>query len=140
MIGKISGLSAMNVCIGKSDFYEFLTGSKFYEEILIDEDEGEFAEDYLENTQLAGVKLEEFGAFLKNGNGYDNMIFNSKCCYTLMETLIANRQAENFIHLGPSFRFQTEEITKNGLVNLSIMNSVEVDPLLSSFWVAAASS
>lgn len=132
MVGKINGSSAIDVCSNKISFNDFIMTSDFFMEITnIEELEGN------RPTTLSGLRLEEYGAIHLNEGGYIPFQSNSKDCYTIIQELGTENIISQYIHIGPCFDFRQPELEKNGMSYLSIMNSIDTDPMLSSFWKPA---
>ena len=130
MVGKTNGSSALDVCTQKITFDEFITSSDFFLEITNVEDIDS------SKTTLTGLRLEEYGAVILKDGTYTPFQSNSKDCYSIIQELGSESIISQYIHIGPCFDFRQPELEKNGMSYLSIMNSIDTDPMLSSFWKA----
>ena len=132
LVGRSNGCSAMFVCAERQSFSDFIIQSDFYREI------SKVTPINKDHMKLSGIKLEEFGVLKWNGEGqyYDHTL-DSKEAATILQELSQNNQINQCIHVGPHYQFHLLEIEKRGLLDISSMSSIDIDPILSSFWRTA---
>ncbi|MCJ8275913.1 MAG: hypothetical protein HRT44_08435, partial [Bdellovibrionales bacterium] len=90
-----------------------------------------------QQTTLTGLSLEEYGAVYLKDDKYESFNSHSKDCYAIIQELGTESIISQYIHIGPCFEFRKQELEKNGMGYISVMNSIDTDPMLSSFWSAA---
>ena len=85
-----------------------------------------------------GVKLEEYGALLWDDEGfYKHLKLERKDAAAIMEELSTSYLMNQCVHIGPCCDFRQQEFSSAGLYNLSSISSIDLDPILSSFWKSA---
>ena len=132
LVGRINGCSAIKVCAGLQSIEDFIVTSDYCKENTL------IARFTQQNARLAGVKLEEYGALQWNEEGfYKNLIQESKGSSAIMEELSSSYLVNQCVHVGPCYDFRLKEFDNAGLYNLSSMSSIDLDPILSSFWKSA---
>ncbi len=132
LVGPINGNSAMAVCAGMQEFRNFIENSDFCKENTL------MARYTQQGTKLTGVKLEEYGALMWNPEGfYQNLEVEKKEATKIVEELSLNNLLTQCVHLGPTYDFRQEEFANVGLDGLASMSSIEMDPILNSFWKSA---
>ncbi len=132
LVGPINGNSAMKVCAGLQSFRDFVETSDYCKENTL------MARYTQQGTKLAGVKLEDYGAMMWNPEGfYQNLEMDKKEASKIVEELSLNNLLAQCVHLGPSFEFHAQEFNDVGLNHLASMSSIEMDPILNSFWKTA---
>lgn len=131
LIGTINGNSAMKVCSGLQSFQDFIATSDFCNENTL-------LARYTQSTRLAGVKLEEYGALMWNPEGfYQKLDIEHKSACAIIEELNFTNALAQCIHVGPCFEFRLDEFEAAGIHGLASMSSIEMDPILNSFWKSA---
>ena len=132
MIGRMNGCSAALVCSSQQTFDDFVTTSRFCQENTL------MARYTGPGTQLAGVQMEEYGALQWNEEGfYEPLKLEAKDAASIMIEISGDFLITQCIHIGPHYKFRLDEFEHKGLGRISSMNSVEMDPILSSFWKSA---
>ena len=136
MVGNNNGASALNVCSQACSFTEMLESSPYTQQLMKTNEEFE-TETILQDLRLSGLSLEEYGLVKRNGAEFENVTSSTKNCYGLLKKLQQDQQVEQFIHIGPHFDFRQSEFEKVGMTDFSLCNSVDMDPILNSFWKTA---
>lgn len=135
LIGRTNGSSAMLVCAEKQSFNDLIVESDFVQERL------SFRHLHnMENTetQLKGLRLEEYGAYQWSQEAlYNEKTFDSKDMIKILSELSNENLVDQCINVGPQCEQQQNEFEERGLNNLSSMSSIDLDPILSSFWKSA---
>lgn len=133
MIGRSNGSSALKVCAGRQGFHDFIYQSEFFSEnqnvkLLVDTD-----------TQLVGSCLEEYGLYewSHEQQEYIAGVTKSKEGAGIVDELNLRQMIQQCIHIGPYNNFRTKEFEKLGSQTVSAICSIELDPILNSFWRSA---
>lgn len=132
LVGQVNGCSAMKVCAGLQSFRDFVDSSDFCRENTL------VARFTQLGTKLAGVKLEEYSALMWNPEGfYQELSIEQKEGAKIIEELSTSNMLSQCVHVGPHYDFRHSEFENAGIYGLASMSSVEVDPILNSFWKSA---
>jgi len=132
LIGQLNETSAMKVCADKQSFSDLIYESDFFKE--------------LQNIKtispqplfLSGNPLEEYGTFAWNTDGFYQTIESpSKEASILVAELFNENKIQQCIHIGPHYQFRLTEFEKWGLDSIPSMSSIDLDPILNSFWRTA---
>ena len=132
LVGPINGNSAMKVCAGVQNLRDFIEQSDYCKENTL------MARYTQQGIKLAGMKLENYGALMWNPDGfYQSIETEHKNAAQIVEELTFSNLLTQCVHIGPHYEFRKEEFEKAGLNTLASMSSIEVDPILNSFWKSA---
>jgi hypothetical protein len=132
LVGPTNGNAAMKVCAGLQDFKDFVETSDFCNENTL------LARFTQQETQLAGFKMEDYGVLVWNPDGfYQSLEVDAKNAVNIIEDLNASYLLSQVVHLGPTYGFRDEEFNGAELLSLATMSSIEMDPILNSFWKSA---
>lgn len=132
LVGRTNGCSAALVCSGKQSFEEFVRGSRFSQENTL------LAHYTDQKTKLTGVELEEYGAFEWNSEGYYQVLHTkTKVANKILEELSTQNVISQCVHVGPHYDFRLKEFEEVGLYAVASMSSIDMDPILNSFWKSA---
>lgn len=130
MVGRTNGSSALKVCAGTQTFEEFIVQSEYCNSLN--------GVAQLNTTKLAGIAIEEYGVFQWNNEGdFENFDATSKEAAKIVEELSVDNKINQCIHIGPCADFRMQELADGGVDLISSMNSIDLDPILSSFWKSA---
>ncbi len=133
LIGRNNGLSALKVCAQMQTFEEFVVTSPFCQENTL---MGRFANQ--KNSKLFGTELEEYGVLQWNHDGYYEVIESKqKNAPGILEDLSKKHLLTQCIHVGPTYDFWLDEFEKKSMMTLASMSSIDLDPILNSFWKSA---
>lgn len=131
LVGRINGCSAIKVCADKQSFEDFIFESEYISETV------NIATLVPQKTKLTGLVLEEYGVYKWNAAGeYLDVETDTKEAAKIIEDLSVDHDLHQCIHVGPCFDFRIQEFEKKGL-DISSMNSIDLDPILNSFWKSA---
>lgn len=131
LVGRVNGCSAIKVCADKQNFEDFIFQSEYISETVD-------VISPLNSQKLTGLVLEEYGVYQWNPAGeYNGFDTETKEAAKIIEDLSAENSLHQCIHVGPVFDFRLQEFEKRGLEHVSSMNSIELDPILNSFWKSA---
>ncbi|MEM7646544.1 MAG: hypothetical protein AAF203_06530 [Pseudomonadota bacterium] len=129
LVGPFNGCSAMLVCADRQSFGEFIAESEFFQDLAGTEKK---------MTHLSGLKIEKYGVLCWNNEGaYEDYSFEAKEVSTIMQDLQQENLFQNCVLVGPHTQFRTEEFVDAGLNDIQMVNSIDMDPILSSFWRSA---
>ena len=116
---------------------EMISQSPFVQN-LVQEDSSMFSgQETLEDTTLTGLCLEEYGLVKQSDGQFNTVHWPTKDCYGLLKNLQLDYQVEQFIHIGPAFDFRIQDLEKKDLRDIALSNSIDMDPILNSFWKTA---
>jgi hypothetical protein len=133
LVGRVNGCSAMHVCAGLQSFEAFVETSDHCKENSV---MARFSQQ--PETRLTGVKLEEFGALRWNPEGfYQELHLDKKNAAELVDQLNVSSILSQCVHVGPYFDFHISEMENAGVLGIPSMSSIEMDPILNSFWKTA---
>jgi hypothetical protein len=122
----------MQVCAGLQSFDDFIETSDFCSENTL------MARYTQQETKLTGVKLEAHGGLMWNPEGfYQELDLQAREASKIIEQLNLNHLLTQCVHVGPTFEFRQQEFAAAGLSTLASMSSIDMDPILNSFWIAA---
>jgi hypothetical protein len=132
LVGSINGASALKVCAQGVDISGFISASELISKHLNPQQE-------VATTQLTGMSLEEYGVYQWNSElgAYQEWETSSKDATRIIEGLNQDNLINQCIHVGPCFDFHRQAFSRLGLDQVPSMSSVEMDPILSSFWKSA---
>ena len=132
LVGPVNGNSAMKVCAGLQNLRDFIEQSDFCKENTL------MARYTGQGVKLAGMKLENYGALMWNPEGfYQTLETEHKNAASIVEELSFSNLLAQCVHLGPNYKFRNEEFSSTGISTLASMSSIEMDPILNSFWKSA---
>ncbi len=132
LVGRTNGCSSMRVCAGLQSFEDFVQKSDFCKE------NSTIAHLAPQNTRLSGVKLEDYGAMMWDPEGfYYALNFKQQEAGKIIAELSEKHLLTQCIHVGPCYDFRLAEFDKSGLYGIASMSSIDLDPILNSFWKAA---
>lgn len=135
LVGTTNGVSSLSVAKGDQSFEEMVIGSQYFQALL--ENNGEESEVNAPRLTLTGLSLEEFGVVANKESKFENLDWQTQDCYQILCQLHQDHQVEQFVHVGPSFEFRDREMAKRKIFEFLLGNSVELDPILNSFWRTA---
>lgn len=136
LVGSVNGVSALTTTAGVESFEEMILTSKFYEQMAARQDEPE-PMTMGHSLTLSGLSLEEFAVFAADQNQFVKQDWGTQDCYQLLSQLYQDYQVEQFVHVGPNHEFRDQEMAKRKIFEFSLGNSIELDPILNSFWKTA---
>ena len=137
MVGNLNGVSAMNVAAKQMTFEKMVKSSDYFVSLTVDPTTANLKQNELKLT-LTGVSLEEFGVFGQDSEKkFQQLPWDTKDCYQLLSQLNLDFQVEQFIHIGPTKEFRQDEMSKRKIYEFSLGDSLEMDPILNSFWKTA---
>ena len=132
LIGRNNGCSAMMVCADLQSFEDFVLTSKYCKENTL------MARFTQQNSPLTGMEMEEFGSLQWNPDGYyEKKEVEKKQAAEILEEISTDHLIAQCIHVGPSTESMERAIQNQGLYNIASMNSIEIDPILNTFWKAS---
>ncbi len=132
LVGKLNETSAMKVCADKQSFSDLIYESDFFAETQNVRP--------LQPTTLylSGAPLEEYGTFSWDKDGFYTSIDSpSKEASILVAELFNENKIQQCIHIGPHYQFRLNEFERWGLDAIPSMSSIDLDPILNSFWKTA---
>ncbi|MCB0378845.1 MAG: hypothetical protein KDD33_10155 [Bdellovibrionales bacterium] len=128
MLGKTNGISALEVCAGKKSFDELVLKSDFLQPSSTAHSQPPLGE-----ASLVGLQLEEYGGFQWLRDSFEAVDFASKDLYSILAEIRENNFVGQLINIGPSIEFRKKEMASMEFLEFTMMNSIELDPILSSF-------
>lgn len=135
LIGRSNGNgSAMTVCADKQSFEDFVLQSEY---CLKKQSIPTLHQ--METQQLAGMCLEEYGLYKwdQQLGEYQTIEVESKEAAKIVDQLSLDNLINQCIHIGPHHEFRNKEFENFGINNVPSMNSIDLDPILNSFWRSA---
>jgi hypothetical protein len=133
LVGRVNGLSAMRVSAGLQSFQDLVVTSPFCQENTL---MGRFANQ--KNSKLFGTELEEYGVLAWNVDGfYEEVEMEQKEAVAILSELSKTHILTQCIHVGPTYEFWLTEFEKKDMNTLASMSSIDLDPILNSFWKSA---
>jgi hypothetical protein len=133
LIGLANPNSALKVCTGLLSFEEYILESEFCAQLQ------NISQIPLQQVQLLGLSLEEYCVYFFDIelNQYKMIELNSKDPVRLLEKIHIDNTNLQCIHIGPHCEFRLKEFESINLFGLPSINSIDLDPILSSFWKTA---
>lgn len=130
LVGCINGASPLRVCSQEDNLEEFVLRSELFKSR---ETKGPIP------TQLTGLSLEEFAIYSWNDQSsqYERVDTRSKDAIYIIDNLSQENKINQCIHVGPCCDFLRQDFADKGLVEVPAMSSIEMDPILNSFWKSA---
>lgn len=130
LIGHLGGASALKACSQQISLEECISQSELVKGKTAPQEEA---------TLLTGVSLEEYGAAVWNSElgQYEFCDTQSKDAIKIIETLNGENQINQCIHVGPCYDFHLADFERKGLYNVPSLSSIDMDPILNSFWKSA---
>ena len=139
LVGNTNGVSAISTISGTHSFEEMVENSSFYKELIESKDLPEQQQMMGQALTLTGLSLEEFGVYSNQEGNFEKQDWGTQDSYQIMSQLYQDHQVEQFVHVGPHHEFRVQEMSKRKIYEFSLWNSVELDPILNSFWKTVTS-
>ena len=130
LIGKMDDCSAMKVSAGLISFVDFVQHSQFVR------DQSNLIEAF--GRPAEPLHLETYGALQWNDNGYyEECVTSKKSAGGIIDEINQQVLLSQCIHVGPSSQKMERHLIDKGVQTLASVNSIDTDPILTSFWRAS---
>lgn len=139
LAGNSNGDSALNVVAGRQNFQALvqrglaLMGPRSPEDAVAQRPNG------LEAAPLlAGLGLAEYEALTLQNSSVKTVRTGDMDFKKLMQVLIDEQGVDTFVTIGPCPPLVAKELVEHSSGNITLLDSIELDPMLTWFWRSAA--
>lgn len=126
LIGSTNGDSPLHVAVGKISFEEMVHNSMALSSprplVIADQ------------PLLAGISLTEYGVYRLGEQGVEDVEVDRMDINKLVQRMIDDHNVQKFINIGPGNLLLNEIHQQLALSEVQILESIDLDPMLSWFW------